>query len=150
MNKLLSIVFVLVWMVVIFSFSRQDATESSETSGPIVEKVEEVVETITQQPAPETLGQLVRKGAHVFIYLVLGAFVVDALSYHPLKRKTILISAYLITLVYAISDEIHQYYIPGRSGEARDVLIDMVGATIGIFIMLYLKQRVNEKPIQQN
>ena len=38
-------------------------------------------------------------------------------------------------ILYAISDEIHQYFVPGRSAEIRDVLIDVLGANIGILLI---------------
>jgi len=41
---------------------------------------------------------------------------------------------YSIAYLYAVSDEIHQYFIPGRTGRFRDTLIDLIGILIGIFI----------------
>lgn len=44
--------------------------------------------------------------------------------------------ALIICMLYAISDELHQLFIPGRSAEIRDVFIDSFGATVGIFIYI--------------
>ena len=41
----------------------------------------------------------------------------------------------LICLIYAFSDEIHQLFVLGRSGEFRDVLIDFCGSILGYFII---------------
>lgn len=47
--------------------------------------------------------------------------------------------AFLITTAYAIIDEIHQTYVPGRHGRPLDVLIDVVGATLAL---TYQKWRI--------
>ena len=39
-------------------------------------------------------------------------------------------------MFYAITDEFHQYFIPGRSAEIRDVLIDSSGALTGILFVI--------------
>ena len=44
----------------------------------------------------------------------------------------------MVGLVYAISDEFHQTFIPGRSGELRDVLIDTTGVICEIAIVLII------------
>ena len=46
--------------------------------------------------------------------------------------------------MYAISDEVHQLFVPGRSGQATDVLIDFSGSLAAILILssvLYLIRR---------
>ena len=48
--------------------------------------------------------------------------------------------AFLICVLYAISDEIHQLFVPGRAGQVRDVLIDSSGSFLGIFlVMLFVR-----------
>jgi VanZ family protein len=39
----------------------------------------------------------------------------------------------------AVSDEIHQLFVPGRSSEVRDMLIDCVGVLFGILLMLLIR-----------
>lgn len=41
----------------------------------------------------------------------------------------------VICLAYAVSDEIHQYFVPGRSCELRDVFIDFSGSVLGIILI---------------
>ena len=53
-----------------------------------------------------------------------------------------------IGVIYAISDEIHQYFIPGRSGRVFDVIIDSFGVLTGIciiMIILYIITRIKKK-----
>ena len=46
--------------------------------------------------------------------------------------------AFFICVLYAISDEVHHYFIPGMSGEVRDVNIDTAGASVGIGVYLLI------------
>jgi len=69
---------------------------------------------------------------------------------HALRSSNILgyrgiIAALLICVLYAASDEIHQLFIAGRSGEVRDVLIDSAGASIGIGIWMVVARILGRK-----
>ena len=50
--------------------------------------------------------------------------------------KTFLIISQIFCTTYSISDEIHQKFIPGRSAELRDVIIDSLGALTGILVCI--------------
>src|SRR5699024_6504703 len=85
-----------------------------------------------------TLGLLVRKGAHIGEYAVLGALLAWALPGHSLRRATITLA---IGIAYAITDEVHQLFVPGRAGQVSDVLIDTVGVVVGVAAVLFLRSR---------
>ena len=73
---------------------------------------------------------LILKSFHLIEYAVL--FVLYALSFRNLK------TAFIAAYIYALTDEIHQAFIPGREGKFADTLIDLLGIVIGlIFIRLY-------------
>lgn len=133
-NRIKSWIPVLLWMVVIFLFSAQPATESSELSGSITKRIFDLIATT---PLSNMLGEnlihtLIRKCAHFTIYLVLGTLVYRALNRDDsLQRKRVLV-AFIICVLYAATDEFHQLYVPGRSGQFTDILIDSFGAFIGI------------------
>ena len=74
----------------------------------------------------ETNRFLILKSFHLIEY----AFLTFLLSFAILKKKWIILIAYL----YAVSDEFHQFFTPGRTSRFRDTLIDLVGILIGIFI----------------
>ena len=85
--------------------------------------------------AAEFLHFLLSKLAHFSIYAFLGMLVYLLMrSGYEIKNALSLTFAPVVCVVYAISDEVHQLYIPGRSGEVRDVLIDTAGAAVGILI----------------
>ena len=54
-------------------------------------------------------------------------------------------------ILYAITDEVHQLYIPGRSGKWQDVCIDSIGVLLGIFVLLLIVEiiyKIKQKKIQ--
>lgn len=134
---------VLAVMVFIFVHSAESAEKSSDTSGNIVKTVLTVVvkdfktlPVAEQQQAVDSLQFIVRKGAHFCIYLALGFLCYLAMNTYNLKLKTKFLTALLISFVYAVSDEIHQLFVPGRAGQIRDVLIDFSGSLTGIILAL--------------
>ena len=69
---------------------------------------------------------IIKKGAHVTEYAVLGWLVQRALG----QRRAWWLS-WLVAVAYAATDEFHQSFVPGRRPAAADVMIDAVGAAIG-------------------
>ena len=86
---------------------------------------------------------IVRKGAHFLEYLVLGISlfwtVQDLLTRHGRMPDGSAGRAFLVPwavgALYAVTDEVHQYFVPGRSCELRDVLIDACGVAAGVAIV---------------
>jgi len=81
-----------------------------------------------------TIHRFFRKYAHLFIYLFLGLLIKNALSYSGVHGFKSILIAIFISLLYAVSDEVHQYFIPGRTALVFDVFIDTAGASIGIIL----------------
>ncbi len=77
-----------------------------------------------------------RKTAHALMYLVLGLLCMTALLQHSLDMKVRIAIALCISAAYAVTDEIHQLFIPGRSSQFSDVCIDTCGALIGILLVV--------------
>lgn len=83
-----------------------------------------------------TLVFLVRKTAHFTEYAILGAlFYLNVIQLPKLNRypKKILLPIFF-SFLYACTDEIHQIFVPGRSTQFRDILIDTLGASFGATI----------------
>lgn len=77
---------------------------------------------------------LVRKAAHFSEYALLGILVFGALRPAVrLKRGSLLLVALILVLVPAV-DETIQLFIPGRSGQVSDVLLDCSGAAVGALL----------------
>lgn len=77
-------------------------------------------------------GLGIRKTAHFSVYLLLGVLVMNALRRSGVIGLKAVALAIGICVLYAVSDEVHQLFVPGRGGQARDVLIDSAGAILGI------------------
>ncbi len=138
---------VILWMAIIFLFSHQAATESAQLSSGITRKIVQTISNITPKINldQEVLSHFIRKGAHFGVYFILGILVVNALiiSNKPkmnLSKLHIFIIGLFICVLYAISDEVHQLFIPGRSGELRDVLLDSSGALAGIVALFIIRK----------
>ncbi len=67
---------------------------------------------------------VLRKVAHIAEYAILGALLARATSRTGL--------AFALGVLYAVSDEIHQAFVPGRMGSPVDVAIDALGVAIGV------------------
>lgn len=73
-----------------------------------------------------TWDLVLRKLAHVAEYAILGALLVRALGREPL--------AFLLGSAYAVTDEVHQMFVPGREGSPLDWLVDTVGVALGVLL----------------
>lgn len=84
---------------------------------------------------------IVRKFAHFFEYAVLGFLIGCALF---LSRKRFSpITAVICSALYSISDEIHQYFVPGRACRIFDVGVDTLGALTGTLILALIILIIN-------
>jgi VanZ family protein len=84
-----------------------------------------------------SLDFFVKKGAHITEYAILYLLLFRAFHTVMDTRKALIVSA-IIGVLYAVSDEYHQTFVPLREGRVRDVIID----SIGIFLMyLFLRRR---------
>lgn len=145
-RKVWSALPMLLFMGVIFSFSAKTAAESSQSSNAIVEVLmnEHLLGGVVKNPdkTRETLSFLVRKAAHMAEFGVLAALALYWLSSFLLPYKKHCVLAVLIAACYAASDEFHQRFVPGRSGELRDVMIDTAGAVLGILFLSLVRYLV--------
>jgi VanZ like protein/glutaredoxin-like protein DUF836 len=80
---------------------------------------------------------------HAAEYFVLAVLLARALNDGLWRRVTdaLLGLSWILSVLYAVSDEVHQYFVPGRSADYRDVLSDAVGAALGL-AALRIGQRV--------
>lgn len=137
---------IIFWMSLIFYLSHQPATESNQLSAGITEIIINAVEKFVPNANFDirSVNHTIRKKAHFFAYLILGMLVINALRKSGMSEYRSIVLALGICVLYAVADEIHQLYIPGRSGEIRDFLIDSAGSGIGIGVYLIInmiKQR---------
>lgn len=83
------------------------------------------------------------KGVHAVEYGVLGVFLAHALSgtLVTLSRARLWLSAVALTVLFGMTDEIHQAFVPGRSSDVLDLAADAVGALFGATVRLFVLSR---------
>ena len=147
-DKIISIVLVVFWMGVIFSFSNQNGDSSQSMSDSFTIKLVNTSSKITKKKYTDKEKQniadkysfIIRKTAHFTVYLILGLLVLNMACKFNLNKK-VLISIIICTL-YATSDEIHQYFVSERAFRILDIFIDTCGSTVGILLGGKLYEKV--------
>ena len=124
-------------MVVIFCFSNQVSDDSTKLSNGFIKSTICKIDNKNCNKTIEKTFKPVRKCAHFCVYLILGLLVMNCFK----VNKKYIIYSLIICLLYSISDEVHQMFVPGRSGEVLDVFIDTFGSFIGIISMNKFKSR---------
>lgn len=130
------------WMIVIFCFSHQEADNSSQISGTLAYQVVEGIDLAAGMSWGEderllyakAIEHSLRKAAHMTEYAVLACIFLGNFSCYPLTKKRRYAWAQVLTALYAATDEFHQLFINGRSGEMKDVAIDSAGAFLGLLL----------------
>ncbi len=113
------------WMSIIFIMSHQPGEVSSSQSDLVI-KIFAMIGIDLNSKLGEVASLLVRKVAHFSEYFILYLLNINLLNYYYPKKKARIVSMISVFL-YASSDEIHQYFIPGRAMAFTDVIIDCIG-----------------------
>lgn len=135
-------ILLLVQVLVITMFSSQTSEKSSEISRSVVNKMEWVPDSIPRETIPGdgriSLHKIVRKLAHFYNFAVIGFLLMGIhTTFKENGKKAVLLLCFGCLL--AIFDETHQFFVPGRSAEIGDVLIDIIGVLFGMsFIKVFL------------
>lgn len=144
MKKKIYLVIAFIWMVVIFYMSNQPGSISAQHSGRVVEFLSNlpyIGSIVTYMMDIDIAEFIIRKSAHMFSYFILSILLFMTIYDNQKNIRKVALKALLFTFLYALSDEFHQLFIDGRSGEFRDVMIDTIGGFIGSTI-LYLYHRI--------
>lgn len=150
MKKIISFIVLILWMIVIFSFSSADANKSTGTSDKVITTMIEIKDKITNNETPNNEKEIIvknssfyiRKIAHITEYLILGFLMFNLLKQYSVTN---IYYAICLSILYSCTDEFHQLFISGRSGSIRDVLIDSIGILIGTYLykLLFIKNKEN-------
>lgn len=109
----------LLWMALIFYWSSQPSLP------------------IDAHPQSALLHRL----AHVLVYAVLGPLVRLAVDALPAPARL----AFVISLAYGVSDEVHQAFVPGRTATLRDVLLDGASAGVALALLTWAQRRTGSR-----
>lgn len=137
--------------IMIFNFSSEDSDKSGSTSQKITNEITKNIKTIQKLNKAEKtktldrIESIIRKIAHFSLYTLVGLLLMAICSTYNINEKLKVIISLSIGIIYAISDEIHQMFIAGRSGEITDVIIDTLGVALGIIIIMLILKIVNNR-----
>lgn len=134
-------------LLIIWCLGIYTATELPVFTG---ERTEKIIEHSIQTKESEeqvnheltsTINLAIRKSAHFIVFGVLALLFLKVLT--PMRGKFIM--AWLLTVIYAMTDEWHQLHVPNRSGSATDVMIDALGALFFLVIAAVWKKVCNSR-----
>lgn len=135
---------VAVWMTVIFSASADG--NSAHHSSLFFEPVMHWLFPHMGQERMDSIHYIFRKCCHLTEYAILALLCRDAIR-HSVKNFTAnwrweeVGLALAIVFTYSASDELHQVFVPSRTGQISDVLVDVSGGAIGL-ALLWLAQKL--------
>ncbi len=131
---------------IIFGFSSQDGETSGGISKKITEAILEKLNKYNQLEEEEKeqvslrTEKIIRKIAHFSIYTAVGLLLMGLLCTYKIKDKWKVIITIISGILYAISDEFHQSFSPGRTPKVTDVYIDTLGVIFGVLLMLLIRE----------
>ena len=161
MSRYISWGMVVVWMVVIFCFSAQSGRESSALSNEVAEKIAEGSVKVKSVAVVKRTNGVVKSGevakrsenikrekvivkrkfyrktrefAHCVLYFVLGILFFFALKQHGVCSWKVFLWTIVFCVLYSITDEWHQSFVPGRGPEVNDALRDLIGSVCGALL----------------
>lgn len=137
-------------MLLIYAFSAQPSVESEALSNQFYTVYRQVI--IRLDFLPDDIrhelmhrpSYYIRKCAHLMIYALLGMVTVQVLWQTTIREGLCALIAFILCTVYAVTDEWHQYYVEGRGAQLSDVLLDSMGALIGILCLVVVRYLIRK------
>lgn len=140
-RKYICRILAVLWMIVIFCFSARPAEVSTEDSNRVGELIGNIVipdfENWSEERQLEFAQKIdhpVRKTAHATEYAILGFLLLSSYADEEKRKRNMIGVAWLAGTLYAASDEFHQLFVAGRSGQISDVMLDSTGVMIGVLL----------------
>lgn len=144
----------LAWMLLIFAFSAQTGEESGGLSGKISQPVTKMIVRLSggMSAAEEAVlyqkvDGVVRTGAHFSEYAVLGVWLTLLLKAIGLRWPWM---AWLVGTLFAVTDEWHQSFTPGRVSDPEDVLVDSLGLLLGVTLTALIDRGWRKKHVHHS
>lgn len=127
----LSLIIVIALLVLIFCLSHQNGSDSGDTSGWFTTLINLLLPFSVSESTIRTL-------AHFSEFACLSFFVNNLFVAY--KEKLSPVIAVSLSFLYAITDEIHQIFIPGRACQFSDMIVDLGGIISGmaVYAVVYL------------
>jgi len=140
-KRIIYLILVIIWMIIVFSFSNQNGTKSQGSSDIITNKIVEISDdyfALDIKSSEDTISFVVRKLAHLSTYFLGGILIYNFINTFSINKKYIIIFSIVLGVVYACTDELHQLFIDGRSAQMMDVFIDSCGVVLAVVTRIKL------------
>ncbi|TEB08187.1 VanZ like family protein [Pelotomaculum schinkii] len=144
---------VLLWMLAIYLLSAQPAGLSNANSKGIVTRVVDTTVKLTKAKITEPqklelierINSVAREYMHGVVFLVLGLLAQNAAAQSGARGMKAIAISLAICVAYAVTDEIHQLYVPGRAFQVSDIAMDAVGSMMGIGLVYCIRNRIRNR-----
>lgn len=152
--KILSFLLILLWMLCVYALSNQSSINSSKQSGHVIQIIINILPNtkfLTQVEKIKlitSMQHVIRKLAYFMLYTIGGISILNYAVFCDKIKKKVAFSIILGAL-YCVTDEIHQLFIPGRSCEIKDMLIDSSGVIFGMLIVLAIFKIINWRNVNE-
>ncbi len=135
-HRVISILLLIAVMGTIFYLSSQDSTDSAQVSGSLVYWLHEILKI-------DLPDGMVRTIAHCCEFAALGFLMLNCArsfnaQFSPIKSVT-------LSFGYAVTDEIHQLFVPGRAFQLTDLCVDLAGIIFGTILFCLIAKQINKK-----
>ena len=155
---LISWILVILWMITIFYLSSMNSEVSNNKSKTTINTVVTTsIETtnnigITNKDISKDkvnsivniLNKPLRKCMHSIVYFVLVILLINAFYNTNIRNYKAYIFSIIISFIYACTDEYHQLFVLGRTGQFTDVLIDTIGVLLGCLVFYGVYRVINK------
>lgn len=138
-KKILNLFLLVFWLLIIFYFSNQPGNSSSYLSDNLTLLIFNDISNL--------LIFIVRKIAHISEFFILTLLIYNVLKDYVDFKKSCLFS-FVFSVLYSISDELHQLFVVGRECLLRDVFIDAMGIILALIIIFFIKQYKSKRRIK--
>lgn len=154
--RYVSLFLLVFWMGAIFFLSAQPATDSNETSEGLIEEIVSAVypsyDTLSSAEKAVIINRFsfpVRKAAHFSEFALLGLLAfLFFWTFNGMRNKYKVILPLVSGFVYAVGDEIHQGFVPGRACRALDVLIDFAGVLTAVLLAFLIALKFRSDKVE--
>ncbi len=142
LKRIGKILLVLLWIMVIFTFSSQDGSSSGELSKGILNIIENIF-AVNFTNFILDMNIVIRKFAHFLEYAILGILICLNIKDYQKDKIKIIIYSLIFGIIVAGMDEFHQTFVIMRNGNVIDIFIDTLGCLLGILLMnIYKKKEI--------
>lgn len=147
------------WAIAIFVLSNQTRTKSHSLSMEVTELVIKMMPEEKQLEYKESyketmkLNVQIRKVTHFALYLIGGIVITIFVTMSKMSTFKIIYLSTIFGVLYAASDELHQFFVENRGAQIKDVLIDSAGFVLGesIIILIYIlrKKKLEKRGVNE-